>query len=209
MKKINDIAKIIRYGGVVLMQTDTIFGLVCDGLNDDAIKKIENIKHRTKPSFGFFVRDIEVAKKYADMSVLQEECFNKVFPGYFTLILPASELAKQKLQLRTLGKSNNITTIGIRVPKNIFCLELLQYFNTPLVATSANISGEPSVNTFEQVDATILKSVDAIFYKKELQIAGKSSTIIDITNCNNAVILRDGSGDVNELASLISFRRNL
>ena len=94
MKFSNDsgeIASIIKSGGIALIQTDTVFGLLCLGTEVKAIEKIKAIKHRTKPSFSFFVRDTETAKQYAVLSDIQQYCFNVIFPGHFTLILEATE----------------------------------------------------------------------------------------------------------------------
>ena len=200
-----NLTEIIKKGGVVLMQVDTIYGLICDGLNNEAVSKIEQIKQRTKPAFGFFVKNIQIAKKYAIMSNLQQQCFESVFPGYFTLIFKATELAKQSLPIRALGRQNDYFTIGIRVPKSQFCLKILKHFDTPLVATSANISGQKTASCFEDIDANIIKSVDAIYYDTTTPIAGASSTIIDTTNQNIFKIIRQGSGDVNVLKDLVKF----
>ena len=206
LKSVTEVVDTIRSGGVALIQVDTIFGLICNGLNNKAIRKIENIKQRNKPSFGFFVRDIDVATKYAKMSELQKKCFQTVFPGYFTLILPASKLAVSTLQERTLGNVGDKKTIGLRIPKNDFCLNLLKHFDTPLVATSANISGQKTAKSFKEIDQKIVSSVDIIYHDENTKIAGLSSTIIDIVSTNHCKIIRQGSGDINILKELISFK---
>ena len=191
---IDEITDIILNGGVVLLQVDTIFGLICDGLNKKAIDRVIEIKQRKKPSFGFFVRNLNIAKRYAEFNEKQENIFNKVFPGYFTLILKANEVAINKIPEYALGKINNTKTIGIRVPNSDFCLKLLGKFNTPLLATSANISGQSTATLFEEIDKTITESVNAVYYNKDVKIAGLSSTILDITDIDNCKIIRKGSG---------------
>ena len=191
---IDEITDIILKGGVVLLQVDTIFGLICDGLNKQAIDRVIEIKQRTKPSFGFFVKNLDIAKRYAKFNEKQENIFNKVFPGYFTLILEASENAINIIPEYALGKINNTKTIGIRVPNSDFCLKLLGKFNTPLLATSANISGQSTATSFEEIDKTITELVDAVYYDNDVKIAGLSSTIIDITDVDNYKIIRKGSG---------------
>jgi len=203
ISNVNDLTNIINNDGVVLMQVDTIFGLICNGTSDKAMQKVEQIKHRNKPSFGFFVKDIKVAKKYAKIDDKQEICFNAVFPGYFTLIFEATELSKKTIPNRALGKIDNLTTIGLRVPNNDFCLKLLQNFDFPLLATSANISGEKTATKFEEIDKTIIEKVDAIYYNENIKIAGLSSTIINLIDLKNIKIIRNGSGDINLLNDLI------
>lgn len=207
---LDEISNIIKKGGVALLQVDTIFGLICNGADDDAIKKIENIKNRNKPAFGFFVKDISVACKYVKFNQIQEDCFNKVFPGYFTLILEANDNAIKSIPQRALGEKivNNIKikTMGLRVPKNDFCLKLLEYFDYPLVATSANISGQNTATKFEEINENIIEQADVVYYNNQVPIAGLSSTIVDITDVDNSKIIRNGSGDINLLKDFLLFK---
>ena len=73
-------------------------------------------------------------------------------------------------------------------------MKLLGKFNTPLLATSANISGQSTATSFEEIDKTITELVDAVYYDNDVKIAGLSSTIIDITDVDNYKIIRKGSG---------------
>lgn len=191
---VREIVSIINQGGVVLMQVDTVFGLICRSDIETSIVRIEQIKHRDHPSFGLFVRNFKVANKYAIFNDKQKQLFEKLFPGFFTLIVEANDYAKTIIPSRVFGKNNNKTTIGLRVPNNDFCLKILDFFDVPLIATSANISKQPTATSFEKIDKSITSSVDAIYLDKYSTIAGLSSTIIDITDINNIKILRQGSG---------------
>ena len=191
---ITEIIKIINQGGIILMQVDTVFGLICRSDIEPAISRIEQIKHRDHPSFGLFVRNFEIANKYAIFNDQQKQLFEKLFPGFFTLIVEANDYAKTIIPSRVFGKNNNKTTIGLRVPNNEFCLKVLDFFNIPLIATSANISKQPTATSFDEIDHTIISSVDAIYVNPNSTIAGLSSTILDITNIDDVQILRQGSG---------------
>ena len=201
------IAKIINESGVILLQTDTVFGLVCLGTNEDAIEKIKKIKNRVKPSFGFFVKNLQIAEKYAVFNDIQRQIFNTIFPGHFTLILPATNYAKKTISNTALGtrKKNEqtITTIGLRIPKNNFCIKLLSNFDVPLLATSANISGQPTATNFTDIPREILQSVDAIYYDQKHSSKNIASTIVDITDINSTEIIRQGSGDINLIDKII------
>ena len=191
---VREIVSIINQGGVVLMQVDTVFGLICRSDIETSIVRIEQIKHRDHPSFGLFVRNFKVANKYAIFNDKQKQLFEKLFPGFFTLIVEANDYAKTIIPSRVFGKNNNKTTIGLRVPNNDFCLKILDFFDVPLIATSANISKQPTATSFEKIDKSIISSVDAIYLDEYSTIAGLNSTIIDITDINNIKILRQGSG---------------
>ena len=217
----NEIADYLIKEKIVLMQTDTIFGLLCRGDNIDCITRIEEIKHRDHPAFGFFVKNIEMAERYVKINKLQRHIFKILFPGYFTLIFEAKNnyflidneakitMNKNvgKIPERCFGKNEkDIKTLGIRVPNNPMCLEVLQKVNFPILATSANISKQPSPTTFESINESILNSVDAIYYDKNFKIANLNSTIIDLSNFNenknDIKIIRQGSGELQKIYSL-------
>ena len=207
------VAEKILCGNVFVIQVDTVFGLVCRGDDEKLMKKVENIKHRDHLSFGFFVRDINVAKKYVKINDKQGECFYKCFPGFFTLIFEATDYALKTIPTNGFGEKEVydcntknkkiIKTLGLRVPKSSFCIEMMRYIDIPLLATSANISKQKTATSFDEIDKTILNSVYGCYYDKSIDIAGKSSTIIDLYDVNKPNIIRSGSGDVNILKNII------
>lgn len=201
MDKINKAVESLLYNKVILLQTDTVFGLVCKGDSLKATNSVEQIKHRDHPSFGYFIKNLQMAKQYVKINnVRQVEIFNKAFPGYFTLIFEATDFALNTLPPQAFGvNKENHKTLGIRIPKNDFCLKILNdsRITFPLLATSANISKQKTPITFEDIDEEILKQVDGIFYDKNIKMAEKSSTIIDLSDEKNIAILREGSGIIN------------
>ena len=205
LKSCEEIAELLTKNKIILMQTDTIFGLICRGDNRECIKKIEEIKQRSNPVFSFFVRDIEMAKKYVKMNDVQEQCFNAVFPGYFTLIFESKNsigIPERCFGVNEKGKK----TLGLRVPNNNMCLDVLAKVVFPIMATSANISHMSSPTTFESIDKQILENVDAIYYNENMPIAKLHSTIIDLSS-DNAKIIRQGSGNIELLNGIISFMK--
>ena len=84
------VAKRLLTGEVFLVQTDTVFGLICCADDERAARKIIDIKHRDHPAFGLFVSGLDMVKQYVEMDAEQAEVFNKVFPGHFTLIFKAN-----------------------------------------------------------------------------------------------------------------------
>lgn len=201
MDKINQAIKTLLCNKVILLQTDTVFGLVCKGDSLTATNSVEKIKHRDHPSFGYFVKNLHMAKKYVKINnELQEQMFDKVFPGYFTLIFEATNFALATLPPQAFGiNKENHKTLGIRIPNNDFCLKLLndKRITFPLLATSANISKQKTPITFEDIDKDILTQVDGIFYDKNITMAQKSSTIIDLSDGENIFVIREGSGSMN------------
>ncbi len=160
-------AKEIKKGKVLICPSDTVYGLVCDVGNKKAVKKLFKIKQRpeNKP-IPIFVKDIEMAKRFAKINKKQEEFLKKVWPGKTTVIL----------------KSKKGGTIGLRIPNNKFVLDSVKHIG-PLAESSANISG--------QLASTKIKEVLKYFEGKEHQPnlvldAGnlkksKPSKVIDLT----------------------------
>ena len=185
---------------VCLLQTDTVFGLICRGDSDVATKKIEDIKHRDHKAFGYFVRDLKMAEKYVVIdNDKKRQYFQNVFPGYFTLIFETTDYAIKTMPKNAFGiNKNGKKTLGIRVPKNDFCLQVLndERITFPLLATSANISKQATPIRYEDVDEEIIKAVDYIYYDNNVNLAGKSSTIIDLSCYDGYTIIREGSGAV-------------
>ena len=86
------------------------------------------------------------------------------------------------------------------MPKNDFCLQVLndERITFPLLATSANISKQATPIRYEDVDEEIIKAVDYIYYDNNVNLAGKSSTIIDLSCDDGYTIIREGSGVVDD-----------
>ncbi|TRZ83487.1 threonylcarbamoyl-AMP synthase [bacterium] len=168
-KIIEKTALIIKKGGVVIVPTDTVYGLIADARNEEAIRKIFKIKNRafTKP-MGIFAGDIQMAKKYVKIKKEQEVFLRSAD----TFVLPI----KKKLPFQK-------NALAVRIPRSDLILAIIRALDFSLAQTSANLSGKPSTNDIEE----IIK----IFKNQEIQPdlildAGKlpkrkPSKIIDLT----------------------------
>lgn len=183
-KNIKEIVAALKNGAVLVLPTDTVYGLVCDASNEVATKKILKIKNREEfKSLLIFVGGVSEAKKFALINKSQKEFLEKNWPGAVTAIL------KSKKGLSPVVYRDG--TVGLRSPNYEFLKIILKKFGGPLAQTSANVSGQPATNKIE--------SVVKIFSDTEIQpdiiINGgdlpknKPSTIIDLTN-NSIKILR-------------------
>jgi len=81
-------------------------------------------------------------------------------------------------------------SIGIRIPDDEFCFQLLRKFNGAIVSTSANISGQPSPKSFAEISDEILKGVDYVVNLHREKIASKPSSIIKLSNAGLVTIIR-------------------
>ncbi len=144
-KIIQKVAQIIKKGGLVILPTDTVYGLLADARNEKAVGQIFKIKKRpkTKP-LAIFVKDLKMAKKYAFINEKQEKFLKKNWPGKTTLIL------KSKINLPK-GLTAKNKTIGMRISDYKLINLLFKKINFPLAQTSANISGGEATTKIREV----------------------------------------------------------
>lgn len=182
-KGIKETVQIIKNGGIVIFPTDTVYGIGCDPFNEQAVKKIYDIKSRdTSKSLPVLTYSIETAEKIAEFDQFTKKIVKKFWPGPLTVILKVTD-KKIKESLNLENK------IAIRVPDHKCTLELLKKCNF-LVGTSANISGNlPHTDPEECLKN--LKNYD-IFVDSGIITSKGESTIIEIEN-EQIKIIREGS----------------
>ena len=150
-KLIDKLIKYIDDGKVVSFPTETVYALSCDATNEKAINKIYEIKKRDKTKlFSVFV-DIDLIKNFVYFD--NEEFVYKNLQEGNTIIFN-----KKKGVLPAI-KSN---TLGIRYPKHNFTRLLLKKLKNPVVATSANVSGQEPICSYEEIIKNFEKDVDFV-----------------------------------------------
>ena len=188
-KIVQRIAELIRQGKVLVCPTDTVYGFITDATNKGAVERLFKIKKRQKDkAFPIFVRDIETAKKLAQVDERTERFLKKVWPGKVTVIL---KLKGKSIKRKIYGVGKK--TIGLRIPDYALIKLLLAKVNKPLTGTSANISGKPSSNKIREVIAQLRGQrilPDLILDAGNLKKA-QPSTVIDLTK-KKPKILRMG-----------------
>lgn len=155
---LDELAAILQGGGVVLLPTDTIYGLHARASDPAAIARISAMKGRAEEKrYVVIASSIEQLR---GLGAAVPESLNTVWPAPLTAILAAGE-----------------TTIAARIPDLRWLCALLQRTG-PLVSTSANRSGEPPTTTPEAL-GTLLDGLDAVLDQGWRE--GESSTIVDFT----------------------------
>jgi L-threonylcarbamoyladenylate synthase len=148
--------KILSGGGVILYPTDTVWGLGCDATNEEAVQKIINLKGKQEKQ-GLIIllaseRDVLKYVTQPDLSVFDYLNEN---PKPTTVIYTGGT-----------GVAENVLasdgSIAIRLTADEFCRHLIKRYRKPLVSTSANLHGQPTPQTFAQVDDRIKQQVDYI-----------------------------------------------
>ena len=176
----------MREGGVILYPTDTIWGIGCDATNEDAVRRVYEIKQRqdskamlvlvdSSVKVDFYVRDVpEVAWDLIDLA---DKPLTIIYSG-------ARNLAAN---LRAEDGS-----VGIRVTNEDFSKRLCQQFRKAIVSTSANISGQPSPKNFSEISEEVKSAVDYIVGYRQEEISNpKPSSIIKLDKGGVIKIIRE------------------
>ncbi len=174
-------------GGLVVIPTETVYGLAADATRDDAVAKIYALKNR--PSFNpliAHVADAQMAKHYVQWNDWAEQLSIAFWPGPITLILPLLPHATISA-LATDGGD----TLGVRCPLHGVTLPLIKAFGKPVVAPSANRSGRISPTSAQHVREEFGDDAPLIIDGGACTV-GIESTVIDLTD-EVPVLLRPGA----------------
>ena len=184
--KIENAKKLLRSGELVIFPTETVYGLGGNACDQNAIKKIYNIKKRptNNPIICHFANIKDIMENF-HLNELEKLLANKLWPGPITLILKKKNISKISSLV-----SNQSTYVGCRIPKNEIALKILKGLNFPVAAPSANFSERTSVTKFEDLDEKLIKKVFTI--KGKQSKFGLESTVIKVKK-NNIEVLRFGS----------------
>ncbi|QQG37777.1 MAG: threonylcarbamoyl-AMP synthase [Candidatus Kaiserbacteria bacterium] len=180
-------AEVLRRGGVIVYPTDTLYGLGADAFSDAGFAAVCAIKERDerRPIHAIFA-DMHMIEAYAEMTPAAKKLADRFLPGALTLVLAKKPHVEG-------GIARDLPTIGVRIPKHDFCLQLAAAFGKPFTTTSANKSGEPAAAALQGV----LRDLGKDATKIDLAIDGGTlssdlrSTVVDVRS-EEPYILREG-----------------
>jgi len=181
---INKVVEILDQGGLVIYPTDTFYGIGCDLFNKRAITRVYQLKKRplTKP-FSFVCSDLKDISLYAKVSNDAYRIMKRSLPGPYTFILEGTRLVP-KLMLTSRK------TVGIRVPNNKICLDIVTGLGRPIISTSVTLA-EPA-----DIHDTYGSLVDMVIDGGV--ISYEPSTVISLVD-DNPEVIREGKGEINFL----------
>jgi len=180
-----NVARLILGGKCVAVPTETVYGLAANALDENAVRKIFEIKGRPLiDPLIVHIYDLESAKKISHFSPLAEKIAEKFWPGPLTLVLPKKNIVPKIV-------SANLHTVAVRMPKHPLMRALLKECKVPLAAPSANPFGYVSPTKAEHVRAQLGDKLDAILDGGQCS-CGLESTIISLVDEKNISILRHG-----------------
>lgn len=186
MQSLTDILNTLESGGVILFPTDTIWGLGCCATNNDAVKRIFAIKKRdfSKP-FPLLVSSIEMLRDYVQDIHPRIETLLSFHEYPLTLIYPKAK----NLVPPAIDASGSV---AIRLVKDEFCAQLIEKLGVPLVATSANFSGDAYPANYKKINLDLLNEVDLVVkHRQEEKSKGQPSVIAKYDQEGNLQFLRN------------------
>ncbi len=188
-------ANVIKSGGIVVFPTETVYGIGANGLNENAVKRLYEVKQRpfNKP-ISLLVNSIDMINEIAkDITELEYDLMRKFFPGPLTIILKKKDIVPNIV-------TANSNTVGVRMPANETALKLIEYAGVPIATPSANISGKPSATNLKEVMENFGEEVDYYIDGGTSKI-GIASTIVQVID-EVPHILRQGSISKEEIMNL-------
>jgi len=191
----------IGRGGLVVIPTDTVYGVAADAFNGDAVRALVAAKGRTSASpppvlIGHLPALDALAEEVADEV---RALATKFWPGPLTIIVPARSSLDWDL-----GETRG--TVALRIPNDPIALEFLKDTG-PLAVSSANRTGEPPATTAEAANAALGPSVEIVIDGGERGTL--ASTIVDATALPDGKlrIVRAGAVPTEEIRALLGAER--
>ena len=177
---------VLYHGGVILYPTDTVWGIGCDATNEEAVRRVYEIKQRVDNKamlvlvdndvkVDFYVREVPAVAW--DLIELSTKPLTIIYDG------------ARNLAPNLIGEDGSV---GIRVTREEFSKQLCYRFKKAIVSTSANISGQPSPRCFDEISEEIKQAVDYIVEVRQDDPAGAApSSIIKLGAHGEVKVIRE------------------
>ena len=194
-KDVTKAVALLQAGQLVALPTETVYGLFGLALDDTVVEKVYQVKNRQHDhALNLNISSFEQMKYFSqNQPKYLEKLYNKFMPGSLTVILEAN---KRVPSLVNYG----MPTVGFRMPDNQTTLEILRQTG-PMVRPSANLTGNPSPKTAQDVLSDLSGQIAAVL-KADESISGIDSTIVDLTG-ELPTILRQGALTLSEIYEVI------
>ena len=172
---------VLMHDGLIVYPTDTIYGLGADAFSEEAIEKVYDAKKRdlAKP-ISIAVSDFEMLAAVSRIDTPMQEFIEKFLPGPVTVVVPARKTIPGIL-------TGGTGLIGIRIPAHEIARQVIERFDAPITATSANLSGGKDPQTPDECTAPHDLLIDGG------KLPGTPSTVVDLIT--RTIIRRGANAD--------------
>ncbi len=184
--------KVLQAGGLVAFPTDTVYGVGALAFDGKAVESIYTAKDRAiEKAIPILIGDAEdISRVASEVPPMAKKLAERFWPGPLTLIVP------KHLSLPDSVSATN--TVGVRVPDHIVARSVLRAAG-PMAVTSANLSGQPSPSTAQEVFAQLNGRI-ALILDGGKTPGGMPSTLVDCTR-SKPIVVREGPISFDEILS--------
>jgi len=182
---IRQAVEVLRRGGVILYPTDTVWGIGCDATDEEAVRKVYAIKQRedSKAMICLVDSDVRLQRYVRHVPDVAWDLLDAVTRPTTVILDGATGLASNLLA--------EDGSVAIRITQEPFSKALCYRFQKPLVSTSANISGMPAAQNYQDIDPVLLDAVDYVcFSRRQEHKPHQPSAIIKLTERGEVSIIR-------------------
>ena len=185
-EEIKKACEVLQKGGVILYPTDTVWGIGCDATNEEAVKRVYEIKRRADSKAMLVLVDSDVKVDFYVKDV-PEVAWDLI--QYATKPLTVIYDNARNLAPNLISEDGSV---GIRVTSEEFSKQLCFRFRKAIVSTSANISGQPAPASFGEIQDEIKQAVDYIVeYRQDEPAGAKPSSILKLGKGGVIKIIRE------------------
>lgn len=189
LRLIKQAVQIIHGGGIVALPTDSCYALVCQLDNKSAVDRLRRIRGvDDKHHLTLLCRDLSEISQYAKVDNRQYRLMKAATPGPYTFILEATKEVPRRLS------HPSRKTIGLRVPENKIATMLMEELGQPLLGTTLILPDEDlPLTDAEDIRTHLEKQIELVIDSGACSL--EPTTVIDLTDDDQAVLVRQGRGD--------------
>ena len=192
---LREAGEILRAGGLVVMPTETVYGLGGDATNPDAAKAIYEAKGRPSDNpLIIHIAEPEEAERYAVTCDAYYRLARHFMPGPLTVILPKKDVIPASV-------TGGLDSVAVRCPSHPVARALIRAAGVAVAAPSANRSGRPSPTCAKHVVEDLWGRVDMIIDSGDCEL-GLESTIVKLEG-DSGVLLRPGAVTPDDLRAVL------
>jgi len=185
MAFVEEAARVLADGGLVVFPTETVYGLGANAFDDEAVRRVYEAKGRPSdnPMIVHIARASDIGQLTPTLSPAIIKLADNFWPGPLTMVLDKKTSVPDTV-------TGGLPTVAVRLPDEPAAVELIRLAGCPVAAPSANLSGSPSPTKAAHVIADLDGKVDMILAGNDCRI-GIESTVVDMTTAPPE-ILRPG-----------------
>jgi len=186
-RHIQEVVERLEKGDIIAYPTDSMYAIGCSILDKKAINQLYRIKAEDKRKpLSFLCDSIRMASQYVVISNNAYRIMKRVTPGPYTFILEAQNIVPKIM----LTKRH---TVGIRIPENTICLDLVKGLGNPVISTSIHLRYGENLQDPQNIHNRLKGMIDMVIDGGE--IFPSESTVIDLTGPTPELV-REGAGEV-------------